>query len=252
MKASELISLFERMYDEEWAYEYGAAQTGCVDCSGAFVWAYKQFGQTIAHGSNSIARDNIFEMRVIAQAKPGWAAFKRRLDDGEPAKYRGDGWGNFYHIGLVSRDGKHVLNAKGEKYGFCCDDIQNGWHYACPLKAVEYGEDVIDVGSDVYGQALVITKSGPLNVRESPKTGRVIGRLARGSMVDILTPDSEWPKIRQGDILGYASMEYLAMLKDDSDSANNSEIPNSSGLTPELREKLEQAYNMIGSILYVD
>lgn len=40
--AAELIALFNRMYTEHWAYKWGAAQTGCVDCAGAFVWAYRQ------------------------------------------------------------------------------------------------------------------------------------------------------------------------------------------------------------------
>ena len=36
-----LIALFQRMYREHWAYKWGSASQGCVDCAGAFVWAYR-------------------------------------------------------------------------------------------------------------------------------------------------------------------------------------------------------------------
>ena len=125
MRASELIDIFKRMYTEHWTYEWGAAREGCVDCSGAFVYAFKQFGKSIPHGSNSIARQNISAIVEAKYAKPGYAVFKRRLDDGEPAKYRGDGWGNFYHIGLLAENGKDVYNAKSElghgyTFSWCC------------------------------------------------------------------------------------------------------------------------------------
>ena len=44
---NELISCFERMRDEHWDYCLNSAREGCVDCSGAFVWAYKQFGNSV-------------------------------------------------------------------------------------------------------------------------------------------------------------------------------------------------------------
>jgi hypothetical protein len=65
-----LIALFNRMYREKWEYKWGAAQTGCVDCAGAFVWAYRQYGQSIYHGSNRIARRYIMELLPISQARP--------------------------------------------------------------------------------------------------------------------------------------------------------------------------------------
>ena len=130
MRASDLIAEFERMYDEHWAYEWGAAREGCVDCSGAFVYAFKKYGQSIYHGSNTIARKYIVgEMRPVSEAKPGWAVFKRRFDDGEPDAYIGDGLGNFYHMGLCSRDGTQALNAKSVSKGFSSDPV-DGFPFA--------------------------------------------------------------------------------------------------------------------------
>lgn len=145
MKQDELIALFERMLCEKWAYVYGGASAGSVDCSGAFVWALKQGGKTIPHGSNAIARRETDALRPIAEAKPGYAAFKRRLPGEKgyalPAKYRsGSDQNDYYHIGLVAADGRTVLNAKSQKAGFCRDPLAD-WHCCAPLKAVEYGTD---------------------------------------------------------------------------------------------------------------
>lgn len=73
--ASSLIDLFERMYVERWSYVLGSAKTGEVDCSGAFVWAYKQFDLSIAHGSNAIARSYVEGLLPVSEARPGMAAF---------------------------------------------------------------------------------------------------------------------------------------------------------------------------------
>lgn len=56
MTAEQLVAEFEVMLTEHWAYAWGAAKEGVVDCSGAFVYAMEQYGLQIAHGSNSIYR----------------------------------------------------------------------------------------------------------------------------------------------------------------------------------------------------
>ena len=77
-----------------------------VDCSGAFVRAYQKYGLTIAHGSNSIFRQHCSATGLIggnvSRLKVGMAVFKQRLDGMEPDKFKGDGTGNMYHIGMVT------------------------------------------------------------------------------------------------------------------------------------------------------
>ena len=86
IKASDLIAMFEKMEREHWAYEWGAAREGCVDCSGAFVYAFKALGgPAIAHGSNTIARKHCGALVPASEAKPGYAMFRWR-EDGEPER----------------------------------------------------------------------------------------------------------------------------------------------------------------------
>ena len=210
IKANELIALFEKMYKEHWSYIWGSAKKGCVDCSGAFVYAYKQFGLKIYHGSNSIARNYVGELQPISNAKAGWAAFKWKKN-GAPSKYT-DGKGNFYHIGLVDNTGKYVLNAKGTKSGFCKDPIDS-WHYVAPLKAVDYTEidsntttEIEDVA--VLCQAIVNTQRDPLNLRNVPN-GTKIAKIPKGATVDVLNNNGEWWNVRYNGKIGYASKNYL-------------------------------------------
>ena len=58
IQANDLIALFKRMAREHWHYEWGKAKEGAVDCSGAFVYAFKELGGlTLPHGSNALVRN---------------------------------------------------------------------------------------------------------------------------------------------------------------------------------------------------
>ena len=75
VKAQDLISTFQKMYLEHWAYKWGAHKEGLVDCAGAFKYAFSLFGVGFASGSNTIARRYIVgELLPVSQAAPGTAA----------------------------------------------------------------------------------------------------------------------------------------------------------------------------------
>lgn len=201
--ADALIGCFETMLRERWTYAYGAAREGCVDCSGAFVYAFKKLGgSAIEHGSNAIARKRVGAMMPVDCARPGWAAFKWKAA-GEPEKYT-DGKGNYFHIGLVDGTGRYVLNAKGAESGFSRDAL-SGWSFAAPLNDVNYEE--MKWMETLY-RARVTTRSGPLNLRDRPN-GAVIGKIPRGEVVDVLSDEEEWWAVDYRGARGYASSDYL-------------------------------------------
>lgn len=208
IKASSLLEIFEQMYKEHWSYVWGSARKGCVDCSGAFVYAYKQFGKSIYHGSNRIARKYVGTLQSIDKARPCWAAFKWKKD-GAPSDYT-DGKGNFYHIGLVDATGKNVLNAKGTNSGFCLDEIDT-WDYVAPLNAVDYSEIIVGniITTTVLYKATVTTQGGSLNFRKTAN-GTKIGTIPNGTIVDVLNDDnSSWWQVQYNNKVGYVSTEYL-------------------------------------------
>lgn len=214
IKASALINLFQCMLDEHWAYELGAAREGCVDCSGAFVWAYKQLGATIEHGSNSIAHLRVGEYVPVSEAKPGYAVFKLRpwRDDDSGNRWFDQQPGNCYHIGLMGRDGR-VLNAQSTKTGFVTSPASQNWAFAAPLKAVSYSDDK-EGGETMFGNATVKTqKAGSyVNLREGASTrAAVIGKVYDGERVNVLREAGTgwiYGKTQAG-AEGYMSADYI-------------------------------------------
>lgn len=220
-----LIADFRRMYDEHWRYVWGAAENGCVDCSGAFVNAYRQHGKTIAHGSNTIARSYVKGLLPVTAAVPGMAAFKIR-EPGHPkyalpakfrkggANYNGD-LNDYYHIGLVDETGKYVLNAQGTNAGFTRTKISL-WGAVGYLKAVEYPAE--QKKGDRPMQKMVVTAKD-VAVRKGDSTeAMVIIRLPKGTVVDAFDDIGGWREIMYNGIDGWMMSKFLAPA-DESDPA---------------------------------
>lgn len=151
---SELLEKFKQMEREHWPYETpGYNDERGVDCSGAFVWAYGEFGKSIYHGSNRIARKYVRELLPLSEAMPGMAAFKAR-EPGEDyyalpqgylpggGQYNGD-LNDYYHIGLIDEDPFFVLNAKNKASGFVRSSLSEGWDAVGYLTDVDYGDEDI-------------------------------------------------------------------------------------------------------------
>lgn len=205
-----LLDLFERMEREHWDYEPGSAREGCVDCSGAFAWAYKQLGASIEHGSNSIYHLRVGQVVPIAQAKSGYAVFKMRAwrEEDRGNRWYGESPGDCYHIGLMGRNCK-VLNAQGVKTGFVASDAK-GWAFAAPLNAVKYKSEG---DGKMFGNATVSVTSGYLNIREGAGTAaKVIARAENGTRVNVIREagGTGWVfgKLENG-VAGYMSGAYL-------------------------------------------
>lgn len=149
--ANTLIDLFKQALDEHWGYiwgksgqvwtqanqaastrdmtvRYGSKWIGrkVADCSGLFVWAYKQNGEKIYHGSNTIYNKYtsatgslVGEVDIL----PGTAVFL--VEDGRRT-----------HIGLYIGDGA-VIEARGTKTGVIESDLSE-WDEWGTLSAVDY------------------------------------------------------------------------------------------------------------------
>lgn len=221
-----LIAIFRQMYDEHWKYTWGHAAKGDVDCSGAFVYAYRQFGQSIYHGSNAIARRYVIELRPVSEAKPGMAAFKFKKPGANgyalPAAYQKGGssyngdLNDYFHIGLVDETGKAVYNAQNPDAGFGKSSVTK-WGAVAYLKAVEYPHQVDPTptpdpdGKQTMTIMYVTAKSGStVRVREKPdKTAKVLAELKLGTEVKAGPEISGWREIIWSDSGGYMMAEFL-------------------------------------------
>lgn len=128
----------------EMAKKYGSKWIGhhVADCSGLFVYAFKQSGGSIYHGSNSIWNKS-------CSAKGKLSGGKRA--DGQPIKagtavfiYK-EAEDNRSHIGLyVGND--TVIEAKGTQYGVVTSKLSR-WDEWGELKDVNYSGGSSDSGS---------------------------------------------------------------------------------------------------------
>ena len=152
IKASDLIELFELALDEGWGYiwgtrgqtwtqasqdratrdmtvRYGQKWVGrrVADCSGMFVWAFRQLGGDIYHGSNTMWKKYTTRKGTLTQKltiHPGTAVFTVGSDG-----VRG-------HVGLYVGNGV-CIEAKGTQYGVVTSDLSR-WDEWGELVGVEY------------------------------------------------------------------------------------------------------------------
>ena len=187
---NELISCFERMRDEHWDYCLNSAREGCVDCSGAFVWAYKQFDKTILHGSNSIARLSVGDLLSISYARPGMVAVKVKdwTDDDDTNRWYDSEPGNVYHIGLVIQNGSemNVIEAKGAKWGVVQTKLDNKWKFVAYLDEVDYTQKMEETIMEYKYTGSIHLTSGYVHLRSQPNiTSKSIAKLYHGEPVEI-------------------------------------------------------------------
>lgn len=225
--ASQLIAIFQRMYVERWPYAWGSAKEGEVDCSGAFVYAYRQFGKSIYHGSNRIARQYVVELLPVSEAKPGMAAIKARkpgengyaLPQGYlpgGSQYNGD-LNDYHHIGLVDDDPAYVLNAKSTAEGFKRNRISDGWDFVARLIDVDYG---IDEEVEPMYEAVVVADSGSnVRMRQRPTTdSATLEKIPLGETVQVNETAQGWAQIEWRGTIGYMMTKFLQEVEEVDDT----------------------------------
>ncbi len=146
---------------------YGAKWIGhkVADCSGLFVWAYRQYGEKIAHGSNSIYDSYCSKKGKLTEdlkktIRPGTAVFT-----GDASQHG--------HIGLYVGSGK-CIEAEGTQAGVVTSNLKAGkWTYYGELKAVNY-----------EGAA---EPEKPAEPAEEPAAGSTLPTLRKGSKGEYVT-----------------------------------------------------------------
>ena len=247
VKASDLIREFKRMIG--WKYEWGAAREGCVDCSGAFAYAYKRLGGYMYHGSNTMWRKytTMKGKREEVLLLPGMAVFKWKKDGGP------DSQGNYYHVGCYVGDGL-VIEAQSKNTGVVVSDVSK-WPYAAQLKETVYDVQAGEVDAvTVECRAKVTTESGKLNLRKVPN-GSLITRIPRNEEIDVLKWDAAegWALVVYSGKQGYASQEFLTRIEVEKPDEEQNGGASAGSVTLELpfadRETAEQLLDALKDAL---
>lgn len=226
--AKALAEVFRSMLGWPYATPGSNDQNG-VDCSGAFVYAYRQFGRSIYHGSNRIVRRYCHDVRKRSQSEleVGMAIFKSRTDLSRmKAEYKKGGRyydpalpDDYYHVGLVvSVQPLQIVNATPPRVRI--DTALSPWCCAGYLNAVDYNADC----AQTPATATVYAPSGStVNLRSAPSLSAVVRvRVPIGETVAVLAQTSStWWQVRWNGTTGYMMSEFL--IPDSEGSARNSD-----------------------------
>ena len=187
--------------------KYGSKWIGhmVADCSGLFVWAFKQLGGSIYHGSDTIFRKHT---SASGELKKGQRTDGKELVPGTAVFTYNATKKNYGHIGLYIGNGL-VIEAAGTKEGVIYSPIEKKWTWWGELKGVDYGSIPIPVPS---GSAIVTGKNVAL--REGPSTStKVITRIATGLMVD-LASFTGWTYVHYQTRDGFMMNEFIEISQD--------------------------------------
>lgn len=218
---AQIVSAFREIIG--WPYASpGSNNSKGIDCSGAFVYAYNKYKQTIYHGSNRIVRvycRDVKRVSSVAQLTPGMAVFKSKADTSNlKAEYKPGGKyynpelpEDFYHIGLVAGVAPlQIINATPPAARV--DTRLSGWSHAGYLKEVSYEGPG---PKPVPQYAMTTAPSGStVNLRKSPsKDSVVLRRVPLGEKVNVLEDaDDTWWRVRYDNTTGYMMREFLKAL----------------------------------------
>lgn len=284
IEALTLVSDFEQMYNAKWGYIWG--QSGAIwtqakqdaatqemivkygkkwvghpvaDCSGAFVAAYRKHGLSIYNGSNRIARVYVKALLPISAAKPGMAAFKIHKP-GEKgytlpdeyrqgkARYNGD-LNDYYHIGLVARDARYVLNSQSVQNGFVMSKITQNWHFVAELTDVVYDEGGMPMEALYHALVTVPAGTSTVNLRSAASTSsKLITTVKAGTDVAVLAEvNDKWVQIDTGTKQGYVQRQYLQKIGEN--TTLTEQVTAIRALLAEVRGQLDSADAQLARLL---
>lgn len=223
----------------------GTGTDGTCDCIGLVIGGLRKAGYAWQglYGTNWAVRNAVDDLRAVDDAselRVGEVVFKyREFDDPRyslPDRYKNDtDINDYYHVGVVlSVDPLDIVHCTDAVPAIRHDSKLGTWTWAAQLMAVDYGKRETKPAAAAY-TAVVATQNDPLRVRESPKTGKVIGKIPKGQTVSVLRDTGDgWPFVQRDVLCGYASSEYLQKV-DVAENAtttqgSSSEIPNSSDI----------------------
>ena len=199
-----------------WPYASpGSNDENGIDCSGLFVKAFRDQGQTIYHGSNTIYREYLSQRGKITSEvdlQPGMAVFK--WNNHTPEKFNDD-LGDFQHIGLVtSISPLRIIHASSVAGRVICDTKVGKWKYWGLLKGIAESSDK---STDERRQMVTVKSAGgKVNIRVGNGTRfRKLTSVLPGTQYPFVAKaENNWFAILYGKQVGWISGDYSSLNTD--------------------------------------
>lgn len=213
-----------------WPYQSpGSNDENGIDCSGAFVRAFRLEGASIYHGSNRIIRAHcrdVRKIRSLADLEPGMAVFKGRENaTGLSTVYKPGGKYynpalplDYYHIGLVvSTAPLEIIHATTPKAKM--DTSIGQWLMAGYLLGVDYTKGGETIMSESKKAIVTAPTGNTVNFRQQPKSDAALvqryPKLPVGTEVDVISSDGDWTMLTYKGVAGYIKSEFLRTAEQD-------------------------------------
>lgn len=187
--------------DRAMSRKYGSKWIGhmVADCSGLFVWAFRQFGMGMSHISS-----NIYKSYCTSTKGKLTAELKQTIRAGS-AVFTGEKAGNHPHVGLYVGDDT-VIEAKGTHAGVVTSKLTDKkWTFYGELKDVNYG------GEQPVPKGKAIVTGTRVALRTAPTTqASIIMRIDTGKQVDLKDPPpDEWDYVSYQGKTGWMMKKFL-------------------------------------------
>lgn len=169
-------------------------------------------------------KDLTWRQAGLTGALGGMLAFKA---DGE----------DVHHVGIVTDEGTvvHSSSTQGGR-GVVETPLtaREGWTHLAVHRYIQTQEEANPM--DKIYSALVVTQKDPLNVRDYPKTGRIVGRVPKGMIVGVLREDADgWMQIAYNELEGYVDGRYLVEAGEDAEGdEDDAEPPGNVIISPKI------------------
>lgn len=227
ISVSAFVRKVEQIAARDLAYRTGGVgKDGTCDCIGLIMGAMYELGHRRydLHSTNYFARYQTLEMKKVKELFVGKLLFRARTNQDKlngrympgGRYYTGDML-DYYHVGVVtSVDPLRIIECTeyGDVTGIVISTKLGRWDYGGKLRDVDYTaqEEESEEETMLY-QARVITQDDPLTLRNAPMSGKKIGELPKGAIVDVMST-GDWPRVKYGEMLGYASAQYLERIEE--------------------------------------
>ena len=247
-----------------------------LDCQAFVEHCVRQAGGRMDYlGTNDMARraawlGTLDEARAQGRLVPGAGLLIREATEANlPARYAGDGLGDFSHVGLyvgenaltdTDKNGRRracdVVHSSATMGRVAGSTLQNGWTHALWFSEIDYRTDTKSAeGDDAYREtrcATVISQDGnPVKLRSTPSTDKpYLAKVPVSTAVEVMQDAQGWAQVRlSSGQVGYMMTKFLAFEGAEDVPESGQDEPSGETFEAEVLDRLEGIQRTLDAVL---
>ena len=253
-----------------------------MDCQAFIEHCVRQAGGSMDYrGSNDMARGaawlgTLSQARAQGRLVPGAGVLIREeTEENLPARYAGDGLGDFSHVGLYVGEGAlsdtdkngnarscDVVHSSATMGRVAGSTLQNGWTHVLWFPEIDYGAsgaagnaaagDGLTAGASPVRFATVVSPDGnPVKLRSTPSTDKpYLAKVPVGTAVEVMQDAQGWAQVRLPDgKVGYMMTKFLTFEDAEDAPESGQDEPSGETFEAEVLDRLEGIQRTLDAVL---